>query len=804
MTTKEANKLLRSPKIVFNNGISDNNEDTANGFVTQLENMEIRNNGITRRLGSKLLNQKNNLRKYYFMEEVEVSGCSILIGLDTNRRLYCWVEEFEEMDFEVHNDTFLTGDNSGNVFFTRGAKFFTWSNQEYFYIMNDYGDAIDICLNGHISFRYGGSETLISTTYDKLRGSDGYDLNDYVCYLNIRNVTNKKLENFFITADPDKEHIPIQGNIRVASVNEAGIISEFSEPVFIPEKQHSYISTIPVYPTRDVDGSKYISPTFATQAEQQADDAVIFERSWNTALDTFSQDIITYPTSTTVLPIDAFMFYVNTDNTGATTLDNDSLYFWLPSTSLTTSSNLGRIFRISNMEAIDPTTSLSVDLAFNSAIYTKMTGHIPNFNAPTTAYTTSASSITTTSVLTSAIKIDSSFLKLSNIFQKFRDYNIREGGISKYKFNGLFLKAEVAFSAGVPVYYDFGGGVNQGYVSYKDNDLWSRNGRLEHLGADHWQDTEIYPPDTIKGDVKDIDPMTGEIEIRTSLNTDLYFNKSAASFSGEQFVVIKNNSVIAKSQLAVSNEETIIYDLETERIKDGSANEQTGFTLKKWKVPVTNLALQSLRSYPINRSIYTQIITNVKDMAFNNGKLYVIQGGKLWIGDTSLLLKDFIQISSTIEHIVGFSDGCLVFTQGEGIIRINRENKKTITEDHRAKAVARGAGGVFFISNDNKVYFAHMVYQENGVPFIKFEEISQAIYNVDWDDDPKMIFINDTLYIARDKDVWGFFEGGWKKRYTFNDETIESIHKYRDELVVVFLDDVDVSANSLETKWTVS
>ena len=74
--------------------------------------------------------------------------------------------------------------------------------------------------------------------------------------------------------------------------------------------------------------------------------------------------------------------------------------------------------------------------------------------------------------------------------------------------------------------------------------------------------------------------------------------------------------------------------------------------------------------------------------------------------------------------------------------------------------------------------------QPGSSPYVAEKEITPMMYQVDYGVKPQLFFLNDTLYLKTDTEIYGFKGGIWAEHQSFDDKQIDFISSFHDELVV--------------------
>lgn len=283
---QELQRLYQTPRITFERGLMQTEDDSALGFVSDMSNFEITDGGmIKRRAGSKVLNNSPFLtqNRWHFIKSFNISGATVILGLNMRREMYAWLMEYPEVDFLVcrrgvqpeflKNTANTTPTETMQMCFTRGGKFWILDDEQYVYVCNDFGDAYRINKRGYFQidlFRDNPSFMSTSTKALSLAVAHSVAANNinYVraLYLDIKDATNKLPDTFHLLEDRYRRTVPIDGGVRVAYRNECGAISEFSDPIVLPESKSVIVSRFPGVTTKSED-TDYTEPRLTIDAD---------------------------------------------------------------------------------------------------------------------------------------------------------------------------------------------------------------------------------------------------------------------------------------------------------------------------------------------------------------------------------------------------------------------------------------------------------------------------------------------------------------------------------------------------------
>jgi len=155
-------------------------------------------------------------------------------------------------------------------------------------------------------------------------------------------------------------------------------------------------------------------------------------------------------------------------------------------------------------------------------------------------------------------------------------------------------------------------------------------------------------------------------------------------------------------------------------------------------------------------------------------------------------LESEVDIDYTVYGMEAFYNGVILFTS-KGIKRIDSKGNvqqvdTSKIKDEEIKAWTRGGSLVYAVSKAEEVFGVVMVFDTPGEPYAVAQPISIPISDMKWSDNPKMAYVSETLWIARDSDIYGYYQGAWKKQIDFEGHTIDHIVNFKDKLMVALYD----------------
>jgi len=331
----------------------------------------------------------------------------------------------------------------------------------------------------------------------------------------------------------------------------------------------------------------------------------------------------------------------------------------------------------------------------------------------------------------------------------------------KYRYDNVLFCHTVACNAA----YKFDAFENASEYTHNAFDLWNISGAV---GSELYNDVEF---DWTR---KQLYSKTRQKNKKASFLVD---SSDTADIIDERFCVWNNGQVLGKNQryFVSTADEDVCY-----RLQDNE-------TLKAVRhIPMCTLDGSTLRrfEYP---SIVTQTISQLDKAIYNNNIVFVLNAGDVWLSDDTLLLKQQVKLPETIVDIQPIADGCLAFGT-ERVFRILPEGTFLVISEGRPSRKAKaGEGFIVSIAKDNGVYIYTAEWTQFGNQQIRVQKISDAIEDKIFANDCDLVIVNDCVYIASENEIWGFANGGWTKKYTF-DYKIHKLFTFNGQLLIYFVD----------------
>jgi len=859
MALEELKKLLKSPKITFEKGIEHTSNDQHLGFVSKLENMEVVNGAVQNRKGSTVLNDTSEQESFVVLQNVSVSGCEFLLGINTKREVKAWFPRAIQKTMTVMRQAitpFMDNTTIKNLNykfqFKRGDRFFIESGLQFIMVFNNYGDIFRINKRGYIQYtEIGNSDTWTPEDADlkpiEITGARSYGHAEIGLFLDIEEMTHKFIQDFNLYTDLSGSVVPIKNDVRIAHINEAGKLGKFSDSIGSTDWRSLIVSRIQLLSaTPKSEPLDLVGGGFHTYIELQATRTGIVHQGVSNpnksyvTLDSYQlRDTGYRPVSTYTLDPDI------TENGDCEWKNiylfehNNRLCFYLKDNTdalidITSSKSSGFI-KIKDVEWFDMnesnmtitggqiddswvkrtaescTTYVEAVTAYDNTGDNILPSTLASMNYALGTYTAKSSvnctanrQVFTLSSRNTAIQLGASSAPKKNL--KFED-SASGAGWSTLSMTP-FGRAKVLVDIDDDV-------LATASFEYDSIELPSEALLLRDKGYDCWDMEEI---EINSGFINFVNVATGNILINetSSDRPTAYCDRDlfkAYLLNGERFAVWNNGYVVAESQ-EMFQDITLDYPAYT---TDGSYTtsryaSKPKVDFKKSNLPITALTYQSLRRYPHNINEFEEHVTNPQEVSISSGNLFVVQGNRLWLGSADrMVLSGTIDFDSPVNFIEKAGSGVIAFTE-VGIAEVKHTGTVSNIDtsqinDTTAKATYSGKGGTFAVMQDDSVVRIVLVTEGVRVPFYRAMPVAGQLPDKTWGDKPILQYAGNTFYIGHDSEVWGLEQGLWIKRYNFEGYKINALAELQGELVVSFDDKADEGLkyddDDPDTSWVI-
>jgi len=868
--TIRLSRLMSRPKITFEKGLIDVDRDSINGYVSDLNNMEINNGAVSKRKGSVVMNDNTEAEKWLLLEEINISGTNLLLCINAKRECYVVSDAYPEMNIKLCKDGFEpifktgSGDSTYWMQFKTGDKFWLLDTGRFYIVVSNTGEAYRIMRDGVIRFSESKApytHTVPNDVQDRILRSRS--TRDIVCYVNIIDATNSVCDGAYSGEVSDPRYERIRGDFRFAYMNDSNVISKFSDTVYYHDYAKRVFSTLPLskatmngysFEGAEEDGVRYIVET---------DDGYRKQTSF---------------TPNTLIDVDALMFVVRgTPDPTASDWNSDlmettknmpttangklveelskGIYVVIPRLENTDTTCLGTttgLLKVSNIESDGnyslPSVSAPIDSTITSDswddydgsredFYTEFfggdiiegsgpVGTTNPFSEPKAKRTFSASNYNVVSANSYAwqiykLDVPDSYLKAAfetvtwivNVTQDDATWDPSDSAALdttlQHRFYGRILKCSIALTTddvGANTSYNIpaSGARIEGVIS--DTLIKATN-----KCGNHWN----YSRTTLDAllaqnglDSFELSIMSADDSVLIPLDTDEITAVTDEQIRRRRLVVWNDGEIVSIAQKGFGQANFNCYDFAYGATVDSnlegnvnyasaskpiSFNEKTHWinNLVKINSPVTWSKNKSITSFPYDIPAFQELITSAKSVVFNAGKVFVVQENKLWIGESGLVLTNPISVDSTIEHMTALYDGVVIFTE-KGISRVNGKGKLFKSATRRAKKAISSGERIYFVDDGGMVVRGRLVFSENNVPLIQYDNVSEAIVNIEFGDDPEMTLFDDMLYISDGDNVYRFNDklSTWDKHISYG-KKIRKLSHYDGKLVTFIYDDPD-------------
>jgi len=750
----ELNRYLKTPSITFERGLMQTDNDSMFGYVSNIKNMTIEDNSIERRKGSKFLSDPDITNKYIFLEELTISGVHILFAINEHREVSAMIEQWEEQPFTVwKKGLFELPENLGDGFqfkFSRGQKFWVIEDNKYYKIINDFGDACRINKHGYIQF---AKTANVSPQYfypqETIEDARDEDFKEIGLFLELTDVSHKPAPQFTFVKDSTGQTPELRGDVRVASVNEAGHTGLWSDPHYLMDWRSVYVSKSKgimfEYDTIE-ESSKMVNAGFMTTKSAivpcvSASSLVLSNGSLNTEY-LYKKQSVQSPhlekRQVTILWDSSnrkLMLYADNDFGIGDSLIGIKDPFAI----------------IKNMEFLTKTSASGANLSLVN--YKKkdafdVTGQV---NSVTDAelpddYTGWNGSILTADNASTKKMITIEISKETNdLIEK------RIGSPQSCFISGLTITKQFFGAIGIATLDLTHGTVATSF--YKANTIFTLNEDADYilqsenirfmkdLGLDLWfSKAEVSNIFSSFKFIRD-----NSLYFDTISTDELIALREEDLSDSEGFAVWNDGFIKGKSQKFLQTTNSTLeprYSFENTYDKDINSSHETGRVINQTPYEVKSglMPIISMRDTKLTRSYHevnlmTETIKQPKHIVSNSGKIFVVQGQRLWIGnEETLILESNIDVDFTIEHMQPLASGVVAMTT-KGLRFIDSKGdisfvSSTKINSERFKTSTHSGTGVFAISTTDEVVFIHMVYGVNTKPYAEAISLSQAIYTI--------------------------------------------------------------------------
>jgi len=809
----ELNRYLKTPSLTFEKGLMQTDNDNVFGYVSDLKNMEVRNNIIERRKGSQYLSNPLVTNKFIFLEEIVVSGVHILLGINDKKEVCAFVDKWTEIQFPVYKKGLGTLTTDSYKFsFERGEKFWLLEDNNFYKIVNDSGDTYRINKHGYIQFMSIESDAKVTnnTNYKP------HQMTDDARYERAPDIT--------LVQDTTKQTPEIRGDVRIADINRAGYRGLWSDPLYLTDWESTYIAKMKSSFLTYDPISKLHYNTSSGGMITESNDESIYIKPFPTSVDdgawlqfTYDYEYIdTNFTNPQIYDTDVTLVYDSDNKMVYMYFDDASSLVDLQITDIHTFINLSEITFLSPEDGTGSTLQADTYPKINKgfSIYAEMSGEESFVNIPKN-YVDKVSNVL--EVAAAAHRLSDRFLirlnDLNNsMFEKAlgtpQDISIAQGAATFYSLTGGIATAKISLCKTSPLSTTMDRVLPKIYFKIDDKDLSKYNDPQFFIdkGLNLWERARI---------TDNTATVVGYSNNRLFYNYEELEENDAIATSSDNYPEISRNGIavwndgfikaISQKFLSHDNISPQYSDKDgVDKVYNKNDTKEGGRVVNQppSKTYIDYMPIVSLRDTKLTRSYHTlnfaeEIIRDPQHVATNSDILFVVQGKRIWLGDTnSMLLKNNIDVDFSVMHMQPFYNGVLLFTN-KGIFLLDRNGTIASVNTSNIKSeqfinTCVGASGVFGISTTDEVVFVHMVFDGASKPYAKCDGISGATYSIQWSDDSKMVFIDDTIWIARDYDIFGFRAGGWKSKHVF-EHKINKISSFKNKLVVSFYDKPKIS-----------
>jgi len=832
----ELNRYLRTPSITFEKGLMQTDTDTAFGYVSEMKNMDIKNGVVQRRKGSKFLSNPTITNKYIFMEELVINGVHFILGITENREVRGFMDLWEEIQFGIYkkglfelSENLKSSADGFKLAFKRGQKFWLLEDNKYYKLINDFGDAVRINKLGYIQFmdtaeRQAPDEWVLDEKISKARSNTTNTASNMGLYLELTDISHKKAPEFYLIPDTTKNSPELKGDIRVSSVNEAGYRGLWSEPIFLRDWKSAYVSKI--------NGAMF---QYNKQKDGYLYSVVKDSGYYSTENDNTDYNVIN-------------SIIVDVTTSGDTTTFKDNLAFSPKLDGVSSNFNLNKfegnvtfVWKRDQSKLLLYTDQGNdyhwdgwVDDLFITLKELKFLKNVAATGGSgqplTNSFYPKTQGVEITGTVMSLEEYgliprtyatwDGAVLVANNDYTSENVYSISLTDEMNDKLRKLAGDAVTVQTDGAVAFLT-GDGVGVAKMDFvPSGGTTCQKARTNFILNNNV--ASLFETDTVRlMNCLGLDLWQNEVEsiilsslIMKAVDNGLWFSSQSTlttiginralmdENSKESFAVWNDGFIKGVSQVFVQSPDSLTSprysimdsptgkDLNYTGTETGRNVNQSPVAYEKACMPIMSMNDTKLTRRYHTPNLLEEVINEPQHLIVNGGRIFSVQGKRVWIGSgETLLLNSYIDIDFTVNDMQPLYNGALLFTNKglrliDGNGKLNHVNTTKIKTE-QIKASTTGASGVFAVSETEEVFFVHMVFNGDAKPYAEAIPLSKAIYTVEWTGNPKMCYIKDTLWIARDHDIWGFRDGGWSSKYVYT-QKINNITKLNNELVVAF------------------
>lgn len=814
--------------IDLSRGVSRGGSNNGKDGLTDMKNMRADKYGLYVRAGSKnMLPVYNEWAGHYRLgdlgfEKVTISESRLMLGVDADGKLWALSERFPQVKFAVWSRIRSTEAAQivlPTIHGESSSRYFGIEMEQFYFIVDERMNALRIDKRGKVEWWYdpGYKQNVATATadfgipygryqYPVVAEKSGYgpSPSDARVYLDCSIATNTKPQTFSVLENREGNVIPIRGVVRFANVNDCNVIGEWSDETVITDWLDAYYSRHPGVSLLTYEGVTWNDGTLKKFIDIKEEEPVFTTPTDRTPLYLGYADGATQPSlSTSFIGTPEvysrnFTIYYNEEKrkwfccfAGAYTQDISD---WQNDFHL--ASNITQIICA---EKNDGTNSYPVTspIAHNDKIVVEAKA-ITNGDAAPSGVRVFCNSEETIEGLsgTKYIIVGSESFGDAQVVEIEESTYLRNLRL-RYQSSPMIYRKQIVGPNPTPPYvFDYnpaGRVILCGRMERHVNRTFLRpftSGSPElmqykHLGFDTWT-REEYVPNYDEWtydnelDLVAIEPdAVGDVILDYSNIDDMLEQRFAVQENGKTTLVSSKNWV----DTADSKEGTIVYQ--------SSVNSwPQGRVLALKACPIMSPQYRKLRNilgYEIREFAKTARSCTSKP-AYNNGKLFFIDGGNLIMSDQTLLdLGKVKGIVGTPRAVVSFAEGCLCFTD-RGVHLVDGEGKQRPVDEGEpsSKAIFARGGAVSISDHGNILLYAPQYDKENRINVV-VTSLSSNIPDVEFGNDACLAVVRSMIYASTKNEVWGFDldSPGWKAIDKY-DTNIAAIGEFNDNLVVLF------------------
>lgn len=790
-------------------GVSRGGSNNGKDGLTDMKNMRADKYGLYVRAGSKnMLPVYNEWAGHYRLgdlgfEKVTISESRLMLGVDADGKLWALSERFPQVKFAVWSRIRSTEAAQivlPTIHGESSSRYFGIEMEQFYFIVDERMNSLRIDKRGKVEWWYdpGYKQNVATATadfgipygryqYPVVAEKSGYgpSPSDARVYLDCSIATNTKPQTFSVLENREGNVVPIRGVVRFANVNDCNVIGEWSDETVITDWLDAYYSRHPGVALLAYEGVAWNDGTLKKFIDLKEEEPVFATPTDRSPLYLGYADGATQPSLSTSFigtpVVDSMLFLLYFDYTVEKWVCNisvasGSIANW--ENDMHRTINTQQLVATQDPNGYKGSAIISVDdLILEVEKYIPIQHESSIISNPVSGSTSYDDKHVFWADDDSAwgfyIKESAQLRELRLKYQSAPTLWVQKpSGIISPPYNDYEVSHIVLF------------GAIQRHVNRTFRLPFATTTALseyKHLGFDTWTRKDYTPNYAAWTYDNDLDL----IAIEPDKTGDVILDRAGIDELLEQRFAVQENgkTTLVSSKIWTDSAGAPLY-------QSSVGSWPTGRVLLLKACPIMTPQYRKLRNilgYEIREFAKTARSCTSKP-AYNNGKLFFIDGGNLIMSDQTLLdLGKVKGIVGTPRAVVSFADGCLCFTD-RGVHLVDGEGKQRPVDEGEpsSKAIFAKGGAVSISDRGNILLYAPQYDRENRINVV-VTSLSSNIPDIVFGNDACLAIVGSIIYASTKNEVWGFDldNPGWKAGDKY-DTNIAAIGEFNDNLVVLF------------------